>query len=209
MFFVFEGSDGSGKSTQMALFAQWLRGRGLEVVVCRDPGSTALGEAIRQLLLNPAGAPIGRRSEMLLYMAARAQMVDEVIAPALAAGKAVVSDRYLLANLVYQGYGRGLDLEVIRSIGAVATSGCMPDLSIVLDLSAAAAAARLQRPLDRMEQESEAFREAVRTGYLELARQNPDGICVIDASRPVEAVQHDVRQAALAAIERTTGKSPL
>jgi dTMP kinase len=201
MFFVFDGSDGTGKTTQIALFVEWLRGRGLEVVACRDPGSTALGEAIRQLLLNPTGVPICRRSEMLLYMAARAQMVEEVIGPALAAGKTVVSDRYLLANMVYQGYAGGLDPEVIRTIGAVATAGRMPDLSIVLDVSPAVAAARMQRPLDRMELEPEGFREAVRRGYLDLARQNPASIAVIEADRPYGEVQEDVRRAALRVLE--------
>jgi len=152
--------------------------------------------------------PISRRSEMLLYMAARAQMVEEVIAPALAAGKTVVSDRYLMANLVYQGYAGGLDPQIIRTIGAVATAGRMPDLSFVLDVSPATAAARLTRPLDRMERESERFREAVRQGYLELARQNPAGIAVIDADRPLEQVQEDVRRAALRLLDAPGGPQP-
>ncbi|HEX4149204.1 MAG TPA: dTMP kinase [Pirellulales bacterium] len=207
MFFVFDGPDGGGKTTQISLFVQWLRGEGLDVVACRDPGSTPLGEAIRALLLNPEGVPIGRRSEMLLYMAARAQMVDERILPALAEGKTVVSDRYLLANVVYQGYAGGLDPELIRTIGAAATSGCRPNLTIVLDVSTASAAARFSRPLDRMERESERFREAVRQGYLELARLHPAEIQVVDADRPPEQVQEDVRRVAQRVLQ-AGGKAP-
>lgn len=201
MFFVFDGPDGGGKSTQSALFVEWLRERGLDVVTCRDPGATTLGEAIRQLLLNPAGAAIGRTSEMLLYMAARAQMVDEIIAPALAAGKTVVSDRYLAANLVYQGYAGGLDPELIRSIGATATRGCQPDLLLVLDVAPDAAMARLKRPLDRMERQGQRFQQAVREGYLKLARDEPARTRVIDASQPVDEVQKEVRRAALTVLE--------
>jgi len=111
MFFTFDGLDGAGKSTQTERFCQWLAEQGHQVLTCRDPGSTGLGEAVREILLAGRIESIGPRSETLLYMAARAQLVDEVIRPALAAGKTVVSDRYLLANVVYQGHGRGLDVE--------------------------------------------------------------------------------------------------
>src|SRR5262245_41764155 len=128
MFFSFDGIDGVGKTTQMDLFCAWLRERGEEVVTCRDPGSTPLGEKVREILLHSGDdTPIARRSEMLLYMAARAQLVEEVIRPALAAGKTIVSDRYLLANLVYQGHAGGLDLESVRKVGLVAIDGVEPD----------------------------------------------------------------------------------
>ena len=196
MFFSFDGADGGGKTTQQRLFCEWLRSSGRDVVACRDPGSTRLGDAIRQILLSGGGVPIARTSEMLLYMAARAQLVEEVIAPALAAGKTVVSDRYLLANLVYQGHAGGLDLDELRQIGGVATKGLEPTLSFVLDLPDDVAAARLNRPLDRMEQQGDAFRAALRAGYLAEAARQPERIIVIDAARSIDAVQTEIRAAA-------------
>ena len=149
------------------LFCNWLRERGEEVVTCRDPGSTPLGERVREILLHSdAGTPIGRRSEMLLYMAARAQLVDEVIRPALAAGKIVVSDRFLLANLVYQGHAGGLDVESIRTVGAVAIDGVEPDAVFLLDMPPVTADSRLQRTLDRMERQGNDYREQLRDGFL-------------------------------------------
>src|SRR5262249_44114853 len=121
-FLVLDGPDGGGKTTQAARLADWLRGHGLDVVTCRDPGGTALGNRLRGIVLDPGSLPIALRAEMLLYMAARAQLADEVIAPALAAGRTVVSDRYLLANVVYQGAGGGLLEEEIAMVGMVATA---------------------------------------------------------------------------------------
>jgi len=194
-FFSIDGGDGTGKSTQVALLAEWLAGRGHEVITCRDPGTTPVGEAVRDLLLHRHDLGIDRRSEMLLYMAARAQLVAEVIRPALAQGKSVISDRYLLANVVYQGYGGGLDVQSLWDVGRVATGGLEPDLTIVLDLPAEAAAQRLQRTLDRMEQQGDAFHERVRRGFLAEAARRPDRIVVIDAARSVDDVQAAVRKA--------------
>jgi len=196
MFFSIDGGDGTGKSTQVAMFCQWLRGRGDEVVACRDPGSTPLGEAIRQILLQRHDLRIDRRSEMLLYMAARAQMVEEVIRPALAREKTVVSDRYLLANVVYQGYGGGLDVAALWEVGRVATDGILPDLTIVLDMPAEAAAARLDRERDRMEQQGDRFHARVRDGFLAEAARQPDRIVVVSAAQSSEQVQAEVRRAA-------------
>jgi dTMP kinase len=196
VFFSIDGGDGAGKSTQLELFCQWLRDEGHSVVACRDPGSTPLGEAVRELLLDRHDLHIDRRSEMLLYMAARAQLVEEVIRPALAAGRTVVSDRYLLANVAYQGYGGGLAPETLWEVGRVATDGLMPDLTLVLDMPAAAAAARIDRCLDRMEQQGAAFHTRVREGFLAEAARQPDRIIVIDAARPIEQVQADLRAAA-------------
>ncbi len=193
MFFSFDGIDGVGKSTQVRLFVERLRERGLDVVECRDPGSTSLGEKVRELLLaSDAGTTIGRRSEMFLYMAARAQLVDEVIRPALAAGKVVVSDRYLLANVVYQGYAGGLDPEAIWRVGKVATDDVQPDCVFVLDMTPAAADQRIKRPLDRMERQGEEYRERLRTGFLKEAVQSAGAIHVIDAGREVEQVRDDI-----------------
>jgi len=197
MFFSFDGIDGVGKTTQMELFCGWLRERGQEVVTCRDPGSTPLGERIREILLHSSvDMSIGRRSEMLLYMAARAQLVDELIRPALAAGKVVVSDRYLLANLVYQGHAGGLEVEAIRQVGTVAVGGVQPDAVFLLDMPTAAADKRIRRTLDRMEQQGSDYRERLRTGFLAEAGRPDSRIHVINADRPVEAVQSEIRQVA-------------
>jgi dTMP kinase len=195
MFLSLDGVDGTGKTTQIGLLCDWLRATGRDVVTCRDPGSTPLGEAIRQMLLNEHELAIQRRSEMLLYMAARAQLVDEVIRPALATGKTVVSDRYLLANVVYQGHAGGLDVQKIWQVGAVATGGCQPDLTIVLDIPPEAAALRIDRPRDRMEQQGPAFEQAVRAGFLTEAARQPERIVVVDANRPIAEVHTDIRAA--------------
>ena len=193
MFISIDGGDGTGKSTQAELLAQWLRQQGHDVAACRDPGSTPLGEAIRGILLDRHDLHIHRRSEMLLYMAARAQMVEEVIQPALEQGKTVLCDRYLLANVAYQGYGGGLDVATLWEVGRVATGGLMPELTIVLDVPAEVAAARMARPLDRMEKQGEAFHTRVRAGFLAEAALAPERIVVIDAAQSVEAVQTEIR----------------
>ena len=207
MFFSIDGGDGAGKSTQIALLCQWLRETGRDVVACRDPGSTPLGEAVRRILLDRLDLHIHRRSEMLLYMAARAQMTEEVIRPALASGKIVVADRYLLSNVAYQGYGGGLDVATLWEVGRVATGGLAPDLTLLLDMPAEAAAARLDRPLDRMEQQGAAFHARVREGFLAEAARRPQEIVVVDASRTVEQVQADIRAAVEKAMSRK-GLSP-
>ena len=201
MFFSIDGGDGTGKSTQIELLAEWLRGRGHELVTCRDPGSTPLGEAVRELVLTRHDLRVDRRSEMLLYMAARAQLVEEVIRPALEHGRTVLSDRYLLANVVYQGHAGGLDVPTLWEVGCVATGGLAPELTVVLDMPADAAAARLQGALDRMEQQGDAFHRRVRQGFLAEAARCPDRIVVIDAARPIDQVQADIR----AAVGRVVG----
>jgi dTMP kinase len=195
MFFSIDGGDGAGKSTQVDLFCKWLREQGHDVATCRDPGSTRLGEAVRELLLDRHDLSIHRRSEMLLYMAARAQLVEEIIRPALELGKTVVCDRFLLANVVYQGHAGGLEVETIWEVGRIATGGLMPDLTVVLDMPAATAAARIARKLDRMEQQGGEFHARVREGFLVEAQRRP-GIIVIDAARPIDDVQADIQNAA-------------
>ncbi|MBN1851348.1 MAG: dTMP kinase [Pirellulales bacterium] len=203
MFFSFDGIDGTGKSTQMDLFCGWLRSRGLDVIPCRDPGSTRLGERIREIVLHSDPAiSIGSRAEMLLYMAARAELVDEVIRPALAAGRTVVADRYLLANIVYQGYAGGLDVEAVRHVGNVATDGLLPDSVFLLDMPPDAARLRLGGDLDRMECRDIHFQERLREGFLKEAARSMGRIAVIDASRSIQAIQAEIRQVA----ERLLGK---
>jgi dTMP kinase len=193
MFFSFDGIDGVGKSTQVRLFAEALRKRGLDVVVCRDPGSTPLGETVRELLLSGnAGVAIGRRSEMFLYMAARAQLVDEVIRPALDAGKVVVSDRYVLANVVYQGHAGGMDPDAVWRVGQVATDGVEPDCVFVLDMPPELADARMNRPRDRMESQGDEYRARLRAGFLNEVAKSPGRIHVIDAGREIEHVQAEI-----------------
>ena len=200
MFFSFDGVDGSGKSTQVALFAEWLRCEGYSVTVCRDPGSTSLGEAVRKILLDRSSLVIGPTSEMLLYMAARAQLVEEVISPALAAGRTVVSDRFLLSNVVYQGYAGGLDPAEIAATGLIATAGLLPDVSLVLDVSEEVALSRMQRPLDRIEDRGAEFRAALRNGYLVEARRSPERVVIVDASQSVDQVQAELQRIALRAL---------
>jgi len=207
MFLSIDGVDGAGKSTQIRLLCDWLRARGHDVVTCRDPGSTPLGEAVRQILLDRHDLAIHRRSEMFLYMAARTQMVEELIRPALAAGKTVVSDRYLLANVVYQGHAGGLDVDTLWQVGKVAVAGLTPDLTLVLDMSSEAAAGRLQRTLDRMELQGEAFHRRVRDGFLCEAARRPHEIAVIDASASIDAV-HAAMRAAVEKIEIRSTTSP-
>lgn len=195
MFYSFDGIDGGGKSTQLKLFCDWLAERGEQVVTCRDPGSTPLGEAVRDLLLNRRDLEIHRRSEMLLYMAARAQLVEQVIRPALVEGKTVVSDRYLLANVVYQGHAGGLDVEKLWRIGEVATTGIKPDLTFLLDIDPQAATARIRRAPDRMESQGDDFRRRLRDGFLAEAARQPDRIRRINADQSIEAVQAEIRSA--------------
>jgi len=201
MFFSFDGIDGVGKTTQMRLFCQWLADQepsgGQKVLTCRDPGSTPLGERVREILLTSGEeTPIAARSEMLLYMAARAQLVDEVIRPALAAGKTVVSDRYLLANVVYQGYAGGLDVSAVREVGRVATAGLMPDCTFLLDMSPATARTRMGDELDRVESRGEAYREQLRQGFLQEAALLGDQVHVLAADRPIEVIQAELRDIA-------------
>jgi dTMP kinase len=194
MFLSFDGVDGCGKSTQIRLLADALRAAGREVVTCRDPGGTALGERLREILLNRHDMPIHRRAEMLLYMASRAQLVEEVIRPALAAGKLVISDRYLLANVVYQAHGGGLSPDEVWKVGEVTVAGIMPKRVFLLDMPAASAAQRIQREHDRMESQGIDYLKKVREGFLKEAARFPQHVTVINADRSIEAVHAEVLQ---------------
>ncbi len=198
MFLSLDGVDGVGKSTQLNLLCDWLREKRHPVVSCRDPGSTELGEALRHIVLDSRDTPIHRTSEMLLYMAARAQLVEQVIRPALQADKTVVCDRFLLANVVYQGYAGGLDVEELWAVGEVATGGLHPDLTIVLDMEVQAARGRLDRDLDRMESQGTDYLERVREGFLIEFGLGHERIVVVDAARDIDRVHRDIR----AAVER-------
>lgn len=197
MFISFEGGDGCGKSTQQKHLAIWLQSLGYDTVLCRDPGSTALGDAVRNILLHGKELNIDDRTEMFLFMAARTQMVEELIRPALATGKAILSDRFLISSFVYQGYAGGIPLDSLKTVGLIATSGIMPDLSIVLDLPYEVAVKRIDRRAepDRMERKGEEYHRRVREGFLEHATKDPEHCTVIDATQSIEKIETAVRTA--------------
>ena len=192
-FLSLDGLDGTGKSMQCRLLTDWLRAQGRRVISCADPGGTAAGDVIRSLLLGHRGE-LAVACEAYLFMASRAQLVFEVIRPALDEGQIVVCDRFLLANVVYQGYAGGLDPENVRTMGRLATRGTEPDLTIVLDLPVPVAQQRRGRPADRMERRDGAFHERVRAGFLAEAMRQPGSITVIDATPAVEVVHQRICQ---------------
>lgn len=191
-FICLDGIDGAGKSTQLVRLAEWLKAQNVALVTCRDPGSTAIGDALRKILLE-SKEQIAPRTEMLLYMTARAQLVSEVIAPALEQGKTVLCDRFLLANVVYQGHAGGLDPALLWQVGEAAVQGVHPDCYYVLDLPAEIAFSRLKRGLDRMEQRGVAYMESVRQGFLTEAARQTGRIEVIDANREPDAIFADLQ----------------
>jgi dTMP kinase len=193
LFLSLDGLDGSGKSTQCRLLAAWLRARGHRVTECADPGGTPAGQVIRGLLLDQRGE-LSLPCEALLFMASRAQLTAAVIRPALDAGQVVVSDRFQLANLVYQGYAGGLPLDALRAVGQLATGGLEPDLTVVLDVPVEVALARRQRPADRVESRDAAYHGRVRKGFLAEARRWPERIHVVDGTQPSAVVQERIVQ---------------
>jgi dTMP kinase len=200
-FVALDGPDGGGKTTQAKGLAEWLRGKGREVVTCRDPGGTALGDRLRSILLDRDAVPLAMRSEMLLYMASRAQLVEEVIRPALRRGAIVVSDRFLLANIVYQGYAGGLGVEAVGQVGREATGGLFPDLTVLLDVPTDLARARVGAARDRIEDRPERYHADVRTGFTRAAELARRGVCfyypapvvVVDASADPGTVAERIR----------------
>lgn len=191
LFLSLDGLDGTGKSTQHRLLVEWLRGRGRDVVACVDPGGTPLGQELRQVLKH-GKHDLTTACEALLFMASRAQLVAEVIRPALDAGKVVVSDRFLLANVVYQGHAGGLDIELLWQAGRLSTGGLEPDLTLLLDLPLELALQRRGRPADRMESKPRDYHERVRDGFLLEASRRPN-VAVIDARPSIEEVQAVLR----------------
>ena len=197
LFISFEGSEGCGKSTQIEVLAARLRSDGLDVLQAREPGGTPLGEALRQLLQHDdAGNGMLVEAELLLFAAARAQIVRERLRPALEAGKVVLCDRFVDSTTVYQGVARGLNRTNVAAVNQVATGGLQPDLTILIDLPAdiglQRARLRANGQLDRMEQEDAEFFEAVRQGYLELAKAEPNRFLVLDGSQSIETLQAEI-----------------
>ena len=190
LFVSMEGPDGAGKSTQIELLRAYLTARGYDVIITREPGGTVISEAIRQIILNKEYTEMSPNTELLLYAAARAQLVQEVIRPALDAGKAVICDRFLESSVVYQGIARGLGVEKVYAVNDYALEGLRPQLTILLDLSAEEGLRRKknQAELDRMEAEGLQFHQKVVEGYRLLADREKDRIMKISASLPVDEI---------------------
>ncbi|HTY59063.1 MAG TPA: dTMP kinase [Bacteroidota bacterium] len=199
MFLTFEGVDCSGKTTQAAILVDQLRaGTGARVHFIREPGGTAISERLREILLDRRNLELSELTELFLFSASRAQLVREVIRPALARGETVVCDRFYDSTTAYQGYGRGLDLDAVRRINAVATAGTDPDLTVLVDITVGEIEARKKASgvaTDRMEAAGREFYERVRTGYLAIANGHPERFVVIDGMRSVNDIARDIRRA--------------
>ncbi|CAN5419672.1 dTMP kinase [soil metagenome] len=198
LFITFEGPEGSGKTTQIRLLENFLKAHEFAILVTREPGGTTIGNAIRAIVLDPNHTEMSPRAEVLLFNAARAQIVDEVIRPALTSGRIVLCDRYADSTLAYQGYGHGQDLAWLRRIIDFATNGLQPDLTIFLNIDPDKGLARKQsgaaEEWNRMEQKALTFHQTVRQGYLQLAAAEPPRWLVIDATQTVEAIYTTIRQ---------------
>lgn len=192
-FITFEGFEGSGKSTQIKLLAQYFKKQKLPVLLLREPGSTNISEAIRKMLLDKKNKALSQRAEVLLYLAARAQLVQEKIIPALKKEKIILCDRFHDATVVYQGYGLGLDKKLINSIGNFVMAGIKPDLTILFDIEVEEGLKRAGKNKDRIEQRSLDYHRRVRQGYLEIAKKEPGRIKVIKVDAGIEVVQQRVR----------------
>lgn len=211
IFITFEGIEGTGKSTQIVLLANYLTAHRKSVTLTREPGGTAIGDQVRKILLNPENKALFPRAELLLYAAGRVQHVEELIRPELEAGKIVLCDRFSDATLAYQGYGRGVDLEMIRTLDRIATNGIRPDLTILLDIDPAIGLSRARgrnssRGLEaeaRFENEDLAFHERVRQGYRALAGQEPGRFHLVDARPGPDEIQNTIRKIVDDALKRT------
>lgn len=191
LFITFEGPDGCGKTTQMKLLAEYFTKNGKEVVLTREPGGKGLGEKVREILLNYDGE-VSDRCESFLFLADRAQNIDIIVNPAVKAGKIVLCDRHIDSTVAYQGYGRGLDIERINMLNNLATNGKKPDLTFVFDVDVETSMKRVGKEKDRMESAGVEFHNRVRQGYLELAKQEPQRIKVIDATKSIEEIHKKV-----------------
>jgi dTMP kinase len=194
-FIVFDGGEGCGKSTQAQLLKQELESTGTKVLLVRDPGTTSIGEMIRAILLNPENDQMSMRCEMLLYMAARAQMMQQTVLPALEAGSVVISDRFVSSTLAYQLAGDGLTKNEIEETAEMAIKGRWPDLTLILDMPPENSMARVKRAKDRIELRPPAYHQKVRQNYLNQAKEMPDRYRVINAAQPLEQVHTDVMAA--------------
>lgn len=191
---TFEGVEGSGKSTQMELLADWLRGEGWDVETAREPGTTTTGEAVRRFLLETAPGELDPHAELALFLAARAQLVVEVVGPALEEGKIVLVDRYGDSSVAYQGHGRGIDPDRIAELNSWVTGGVEPDLTVLIDVPVDEGVERRgDREPDRLERLDEAFHERVRRGYRRIAGNQQGRFCVIEGRQSIQAIQQTIR----------------
>ena len=193
-FITFEGSEGSGKSTQIKMLRAYLKQKKRAVLFVREPGGVVISEKIRDILLDVRTKKMGDECETLLYRAARAQLVAEVIAPALKKGKTVLCDRFLDSTLAYQGYGSGVDISMIKAIGTFATRRIKPDLTFVFDLDAGEGLARIRRKKDRIERRPISYHDRVRRGYAKVARQEPGRVKLIDGRESKEMIFSTVKR---------------
>lgn len=191
LFITFEGPDGCGKTTQMKLLAEYFEKKGKEVVLTREPGGKGLGEKVREILLNYDGE-VSDRCESFLFLADRAQNIDIIVNPAVKEGKIVLCDRHIDSTVAYQGYGRGLNIDRINILNNLATNGKKPDLTLVFDVDVETSMKRVGKEKDRMESAGIDFHNRVRKGYLELAKQEPKRIKVLDATKSIEEIHKDV-----------------
>lgn len=191
LFITFEGADGCGKTTQLMLMAKYLKEHGAEVLVTREPGAKGLGEKLREILLNYDG-DVSSQAEAFLFLADRAQHMDIIIKPAVVTGKIVLCDRHTDSTVAYQGYGRGIDVSRINMLNDIATGGRKPDLTIVFDVDVETSLSRVGKEKDRMENAGMDFFNRVRNGYLQIAKQEPERVKVIDATQSIEAIHIQV-----------------
>lgn len=203
MFITFEGPEGSGKTSQIVPLANTLRQRGYRVYTTREPGGTSISDQVRQILTRLDNKSMNPRTEILLFCASRAQLVDEVIRPRLAEGEIILCDRYADSTLAYQGYGHGLDMDFLRSLLNFATGGLKPNLTLLLDLDPEMGLRRRMNSggeWNRLDAYELAFHQRVRQGYLSMAAENPQRWRVINASQPIEQVQKDILQTLLSVL---------
>ncbi len=205
LFITFEGTDGSGKTTQLNLIKEYLENKGFDCVVTREPGALDFGKKIRDILLN-SDENISDNAEMFLFLADRAQHIDKFIKPALNDGKIVLCDRHVDSTLAYQGYGRNRDVEMLRKLNNIAVSGVIPDLTLLFDVSEENAAKRLDRVKDRMELSGKEFYNAVRRGYLLLQKEEPQRIKLIDANNSINIVYNISKELIDELISRKSGE---
>lgn len=191
LFITFEGPDGCGKTTQMNLLAQYFEKKGKKVVLTREPGGKGLGEKVREILLNYNGE-VSDRCESFLFLADRAQNIDIIVKPAVEKGEIVLCDRHIDSTVAYQGYGRGLNINEINILNNLATGGRKPDLTLVFDVDVETSMKRVGKEKDRMESAGIDFHNRVRNGYLELAKQEPNRIKVLDATKTIEEIHEKV-----------------
>lgn len=194
LFITMEGPDGAGKTTQIDLLRDYLSGKGYDIIVCREPGGTPISEAVRQVILNKDFTEMGNMTELLLYAAARAQLMEEVIRPALLEGKIVICDRFVESSAVYQGIGRNMGIDLVYQVNQFAIGDTVPDLTIMIDLNAEIGISRKkkQTELDRMEREALDFHERVVDGYRKLSQLFPERIYKIDGSRTIEEIHQKI-----------------